>query len=468
VCRQLYGQIFKTDPKSVNPIIRVNAMKNRLIPVILIVCVLLSFTVQTQAVSQGETLNVAQQMSQFNQIVYTKANDVSSLLDATFIQNPRLFYYFSGGEYRTTENGREIEIEYINQDYKGKIWIIRSEDELRGVLGLALANLETQVALVVTDNTITGDAICKATDWVREKYYLAYMGCSCCSYTSMHDASTGMTAYTVDFTYAEDTQTIQKWRNETEQAVMDISSNLFAQDMPNWKKELLIHDYLVENCRYSTSVHRNPVDYTAYGALINGSAVCEGYARAAQLLLDAAGIQNITASGVAGGVNHIWNVVCLDGKWYNLDITWDDPITSNGSDLMTHEYFNVTDEQLSADHEWTSTVHCTSTDFGYSAVFLMQNSDSRIYKDYTNQKVMTQGDIESLFESRIDWSDNETDNILTDKLAADGQAQVDGGIDQFISGTAPGATLVSNIFGTAAALFLCFLPRRLKKTDHAE
>ena len=44
--------------------------------------------------------------------------------------------------------------------------------------------------------------------------------------------------------------------------------------------------------------------------------------------------------------NHIWNAVYLDGNWYHLDLTWDDPVTSDKSDVLEYNFFLITTDEL--------------------------------------------------------------------------------------------------------------------------
>ena len=85
----------------------------------------------------------------------------------------------------------------------------------------------------------------------------------------------------------------------------------------DYEKELFFHDYLIEHCAYHEDTG-NWQAYTAAGALLNGKAVCEGYSRAFQLLLNQEGIDNYLMTGSArdpsGRVDgHMWNLITLDG-----------------------------------------------------------------------------------------------------------------------------------------------------------
>lgn len=86
------------------------------------------------------------------------------------------------------------------------------------------------------------------------------------------------------------------------------------------QKLLYLHDWLVTHCEYDLTYTR----YSAYDALVDGSAVCQGYSLAYQLLLQKAGMEASVVS--SDGMNHAWNLVTLGGKQYYADCTWDDPL----------------------------------------------------------------------------------------------------------------------------------------------
>ena len=88
--------------------------------------------------------------------------------------------------------------------------------------------------------------------------------------------------------------------------------------------------YLVGVCEYDSNAATDPEryfrSYTAYGCLVDGKAVCEGYTNAMLLLCEEAKIPCIKVIGKANGGNHIWNAVNLDDKWWMLDVTFNDPM----------------------------------------------------------------------------------------------------------------------------------------------
>ena len=119
------------------------------------------------------------------------------------------------------------------------------------------------------------------------------------------------------------------------------------------EKALYLHDYIVKNVKYKMQGEHQ----TAYGALLDGVAVCAGYADAYKLLLKAVGIEAHTITGQSynpQGVleNHAWTMLYIDGKCLFTDVTWDDPFVdgAQSDNFVSHEYFNITLEQMNKDH----------------------------------------------------------------------------------------------------------------------
>lgn len=144
---------------------------------------------------------------------------------------------------------------------------------------------------------------------------------------------------------------------QTYDEAVRVVGEIMKPEMDDMEKELAIHDYIVLHTAYDYDHFQNntiPGDsYNAYGVLLKGTAVCQGYAEAAQLMLTLAGIDSQIVTGYAGGGGHAWNKVKIDGEYYNLDTTWDDPAPDEQGRVI-YSYFNVTDEELAKDHEWNA------------------------------------------------------------------------------------------------------------------
>lgn len=141
----------------------------------------------------------------------------------------------------------------------------------------------------------------------------------------------------------------------------------------DYEKELYLHDALIKKVTYTYSKLEEQNGYTT---LVEGKGVCAGYAFALQYLLMRAGIQSYYVVGYAGE-SHAWNLVKIDGKWYYVDATWDDPLTGSGSDSAYspfHTYFNLSAEMMAEDHTLSGQPYnvpledCTATDAFYHNV----------------------------------------------------------------------------------------------------
>lgn len=129
--------------------------------------------------------------------------------------------------------------------------------------------------------------------------------------------------------------------------VQAILKQLIKPGMNAHEKIKAIHDYVVLNLKYDTDLQK----YTAYEGLRTGEAVCQGYSLLTYELLKGAGVENLIVEGTAGGQLHAWNLVQLDGRWYHLDTTWDDPVP-NVPNQAEYNYYLRTDEQMRKDHQW--------------------------------------------------------------------------------------------------------------------
>ena len=103
-----------------------------------------------------------------------------------------------------------------------------------------------------------------------------------------------------------------------------------------------IHDYIINNTKYDKSHDDNNKSETAYGALINGYSICGGYTDAMELMLERLNIESYKVSSST----HIWNAVNLNDKWYHIDLTWDDPVTENGTDILDDSFFLIDTKKL--------------------------------------------------------------------------------------------------------------------------
>lgn len=147
-----------------------------------------------------------------------------------------------------------------------------------------------------------------------------------------------------EFTMAQ-----EEFDKEINEIITQMDEEL-GTEASDYDKELWIHDYLILTNDY---ISYSDYAHSAYGAIVEGEAVCEGYTRAFQLILNMLGIENCTVTGsdsidADAKENHIWNAVKLGDDWYQVDITWDD--MGNEPKDIYHAYFNITTAHMQRDH----------------------------------------------------------------------------------------------------------------------
>ncbi len=139
----------------------------------------------------------------------------------------------------------------------------------------------------------------------------------------------------------------------------------------------MVHDYLVDTISYDSGLSK-PYIYNIYGALVEKLCVCEGYARSMKYLLDSLNIPCTIVIGKGTNSegqteNHAWNYVEIEGKWYAIDATWDDPvIIGNGtlSQSFKYRYFLKGSNEMAKDHTPSNTFTDGGKEFTYPSLSL--------------------------------------------------------------------------------------------------
>jgi len=157
-----------------------------------------------------------------------------------------------------------------------------------------------------------------------------------------------------------------------ERAALDEAQRVIASviepGMSDYEKEKAIHDYIVTTCDYSGA--DNSAAYNPYGVLIDKRAVCDGYSSTFKLFMDMLNIECAIVGGYADGEAHSWNLIRIEGEWYWLDVTWDDPVYADNQivdDVIRYDWFNVTDDAINKTHvlDEAASVSCTATKHNY-------------------------------------------------------------------------------------------------------
>lgn len=148
--------------------------------------------------------------------------------------------------------------------------------------------------------------------------------------------------FEMNFTYKYSVREANEMLAKTEKEAMKIIA-LTDESMSDYEKLKIFHDYLVLNVESSTE---NPYADSVYGALVEKKALCEGFAKAFSYLCNISGIENMIVTGYTD-VDHMWNMVKLEGSWYHIDVGWDKPSESLAAkypDMVLYQYFLVSDD----------------------------------------------------------------------------------------------------------------------------
>ena len=162
------------------------------------------------------------------------------------------------------------------------------------------------------------------------------------SYTTIRTLydETGEITLKIDKLYSEDDI------NQIDQDINKLMNDNLNDNMSIRDKIKTMHDVIINNTKYDEERYEN--NYSDYdSARINGLlydhyAICSGYTDTMAVILSKLNVPNYKIASE----EHVWNAVYLDDKWYHLDLTWDDPISSSGRDILLHDFFLIDDDQL--------------------------------------------------------------------------------------------------------------------------
>lgn len=218
--------------------------------------------------------------------------------------------------------------------------------------------------------------------------------------------------YNVCPQYLADGDTYTQYQNEMNARVehyLNIAENVSDDDIIG--KILVIHDAFADESKYATAelaafdettaTAAEYVIYTAYGALVNKNAVCQGNTLALNMIYRELNERLKTKHGTdkdyivtaicrSEEKNHIWNCLKIDGKWYHLDETWNDPVFVDENEKVLdvnygalHDYFLATTEEMGkgmqkhgnpslweyASRDTDETITCTDGKFASGYIF---------------------------------------------------------------------------------------------------
>ena len=144
---------------------------------------------------------------------------------------------------------------------------------------------------------------------------------------------------------------VERYKNKLNKTIdAIIVSTAMAED--TYERIVMLHDYIVDHSKYDIKAKKkyssNPFASTSYGCLVENAAICSGYSKGFQLLLNRIGVSCGYISGVCkDGERHAWNYVQFGKDFYYVDVTFDDPLQNKSQyDNKSHRYFFVTTDDI--------------------------------------------------------------------------------------------------------------------------
>ena len=153
----------------------------------------------------------------------------------------------------------------------------------------------------------------------------------------------------LEFIYTDGYESAMHRRTELLDAANELLCSIRrAKSLSDLEKALLVHDALAATCEYGMDNDTGDIRFTAYGALVNRKAVCQGYAEAYAYLMTQLGITcGLCRSDI---LNHAWNIIEIDGEEYHVDVTWDDPVYDVSGRSRHVNFLRSTEGLISTGH----------------------------------------------------------------------------------------------------------------------
>ncbi len=178
--------------------------------------------------------------------------------------------------------------------------------------------------------------------------------------------------------FSDNEEEIRTAARKLEERVDEIASGARQQD-GYYEMVKYVHDEIIDSTTYDSETLSKVMSgmadglvnaSTAYGCLVEHKAICSGYSSAFQLIMKELDIEcgKVNGTRISEAGSHQWNFLLLDGEYYYIDVTWDDPVREDGREVRTYEYFLINDDDLarthSSDKEFPEP-ECTGTMYNY-------------------------------------------------------------------------------------------------------
>ncbi|APH15383.1 transglutaminase-like superfamily protein [Clostridium sporogenes] len=324
-----------------------------------------------------------------------------------------------------SKNGKSVTKEFNLKVKALKELVANNKEEFYNIIKDALEKFQTNISIKISNYNDKDYKLDILNQIVLEYPEINYGYSGVRGQLSGYQGSSEKTI-NLTITYKLDKATMEMEKTAVKVKVQEIIKNVIKEGMSDAEKELALHDYIVKNAEYNIDNYNKGIilaeDHNAYGVLAKGIGVCESYAKAMYELLNAAGIECKYVTGVSvhngkDGGGHAWNMVKLDNEWYNLDATWDDPVSDrNGAEsvnkntnsmaTVNHTYFNIPDSIFNKDHKRGNFEQnyptCTATKYSYNNMDVDEyTADGKLIKKVTTKDELDEEILKALKEKNL-------------------------------------------------------------------
>ena len=230
-----------------------------------------------------------------------------------------------------------------------KIETANTVDDLQLQIQQAIMQLKTEFDIRYTGTTALTKA--ELTTMIKESVTDQYIYANIASFKWHYSGYAENIIIKFQFNYHH---------SKVEEAFVDHTLNNIIAPMrrlSDFEKVKAAHDFIVLSTKYSSQTKNS--QYSPYTLLTENKAVCQAYALVLYRMLEKLGFEVRYVAGDAKEQLHAWVLVNLEGAWYHIDVTWDDPVPDKPNEV-SYNYFLLSDDQLAEDHEWDRTQYPTA------------------------------------------------------------------------------------------------------------
>lgn len=283
-----------------------------------------------------------------------------------------IFFCLKGKSSSNSENNQNLKEKTSNNNEKYSYnKVAQNIDELESFIIKEYYCLNKQFSIITTFSILPE----KVIEVIKDKKAFIFQNDCSCTVASL-PYSDNRYKVDLDFTYTQgfkvfrtvlDNSLMIKLGVEDKQVyneILKVFNNIISPNMSSLQKERIIHDYLISTSKYDYDNYKKGTipdkSYTPYGLLFDYTAVCQAYAETFMIFMVLANIECYFVIGKAVPIDdnnnnkedlHAWNIVKINGKYYHVDVTFDNPVPKVFGNV-SHKFFNLTDELMDKTHSW--------------------------------------------------------------------------------------------------------------------